>query len=252
MSPLRSTLQRFDLSNSALLRLFYRFTLTDGTNISADYAITTFSLGVLQNDDVRAGPPYLETGGMAMGTYTKIFLQFEDKFWFDTQFALYADRERGRYPWQGLDIQGFLPGSGIVFATVTRDFSERIDAMTDAEVQAEILEVLQTMFPRWFSDPLYRDSFSNWPSGFVSPHHANVRANVGQRLWFSDEGRAESTSVSFIARTSQAWKLAQESQMHPYGCVRKPALHERHALRYLSAEGLSGFAVLGHPRVCAK
>ena len=36
------------------------------------------------------------------------------------QFGLYADIERGRYPvWQGLDIDGFLPDSGVVFATVT-------------------------------------------------------------------------------------------------------------------------------------
>ena len=36
------------------------------------------------------------------------------------QFALYADSERGRYPvWQGLDLDGFMPGSGVVFATVT-------------------------------------------------------------------------------------------------------------------------------------
>ncbi|KAF8131276.1 amine oxidase [Mycena galopus ATCC 62051] len=185
-------------------------TLANGTSISAEYAITTFSLGVLQNDDVLFEPP-LPTWkqeaiqSMTMGTYTKIFLQFEDKFWFDTQFALYADRERGRYPvWQGLDLKEFLPGSGIVFATVTGDYSERIEAMSDAEVQVEVLEVLQTMFPnttiptptafffpRWFSDPLYRGSFSNWPSGFVSPHHTNIRANIGKRLWFSGEGTSQ-------------------------------------------------------------
>ncbi|KAJ6510494.1 amine oxidase [Mycena sanguinolenta] len=185
-------------------------TLANGTNITADYAITTFSMGVLQNDDVLFEPP-LPTWkqeaiqSMTMGTYTKIFLQFEDKFWFDTQFALYADRERGRYPvWQGLDLQNFMPGSGIVFATVTGDYSERIESMSDAEVQAEVLGVLQTMFPnttiptptafffpRWFSDPLYRGSFSNWPSGFVSPHHTNVRANIGKRLWFAGEGTSQ-------------------------------------------------------------
>jgi polyamine oxidase len=72
--------------------------------------------------------------------------------------------------------------------------------MTDAEVQAELIDVLQTMFPnttiptptafffpRWFSDPLYRGSYSNWPSGFVSSHHTNLRANVGNRLWFAGE-----------------------------------------------------------------
>ena len=34
--------------------------------------------------------------------------------------AIYADSERGRYPiWQSLDHPNFLPGSGIVFVTVT-------------------------------------------------------------------------------------------------------------------------------------
>ena len=34
--------------------------------------------------------------------------------------ALYADRERGRYPiWQSLDDPDFFPGSGILFTTVT-------------------------------------------------------------------------------------------------------------------------------------
>ena len=31
-------------------------TLTDGTTISADYAVCTFSVGVLQNDDVQFSP----------------------------------------------------------------------------------------------------------------------------------------------------------------------------------------------------
>jgi len=32
-------------------------TLADGTTLSADYALCTFSLGVLQNDDVQFHPP---------------------------------------------------------------------------------------------------------------------------------------------------------------------------------------------------
>ncbi|KAJ7485571.1 amine oxidase [Mycena latifolia] len=185
-------------------------TLVNGTKISADYAITTFSLGVLQNNDVvfePALPMWKQEAiqSMSMATYTKIFLQFKDNFWFDTQFALYADKVRGRYPvWQGLDLKGFLPGSGIIFATVTGDYSERIEALSDAEIQAELLEVLSKMFPdidiptptaflfpRWFSDPLYRGSYSNWPSSFVSPHHTNLRANVGKRLWFSGEAMSQ-------------------------------------------------------------
>lgn len=34
--------------------------------------------------------------------------------------GLYADRERGKYAvWQSLDHKDFLPGSGIIFVTVT-------------------------------------------------------------------------------------------------------------------------------------
>jgi len=34
--------------------------------------------------------------------------------------AVYADKERGRYPiWQSLDHVKFFPGSGLVFVTVT-------------------------------------------------------------------------------------------------------------------------------------
>ncbi|KAG5340724.1 hypothetical protein C0989_000501 [Termitomyces sp. Mn162] len=182
---------------------------SDGSSISADYAICTFSLGVLKNDDVKFEPdfPNYKTEAIAtmtMGTYTKIYLQFPQKFWFDTEFALYADSERGRYPvWQSLDKEGFLPGSGIILVTVTGDYSERIEALSDTEVKEETMSVLRTMYPnitipepldfkfhRWFNDPLYRGSFSNWPPSFVSQHHDNLRANVG-RLYFAGEATSQ-------------------------------------------------------------
>ena len=34
--------------------------------------------------------------------------------------GLYADKQRGKYAvWQSLDRKNFLPGSGIIFVTVT-------------------------------------------------------------------------------------------------------------------------------------
>ncbi|TBU42165.1 amine oxidase [Dichomitus squalens] len=184
--------------------------LTDGTTISANYALCTFSLGVLQHDDVRFIPPLPvwkqeAIHSMAMGTYTKIFLQFPENFWFDTEMALYADHERGRYPvWQTLDHAAFFPGCGILFVTVTGTFSHRIESMSDAAVQAEILTVLGTMFPnvtipepldfyfqRWHSDPLFRGSYSNWPANFLSEHQGNLRATVDDRLWFAGEATSK-------------------------------------------------------------
>ncbi|EIW56720.1 amine oxidase [Trametes versicolor FP-101664 SS1] len=184
--------------------------LESGEVLHADYALCTFSLGVLQHDDVvfePALPDWKEEAiqSMTMATYTKIFLQFEEKFWFDTEMALYADPERGRYPvWQSLDHENFLPGSGIVFVTTTGDYSLRVESLPDAQVQEEVLGVLAAMFPnttipapvafhfpRWNADPLFRGSYSNWPSSFFSEHHENLRANVGERLWFAGEATSQ-------------------------------------------------------------
>lgn len=82
--------------------------------------------------------------------------------------------------------------------------------MSDELVKAEALAVLRSMypnttipepeafyFPRWLSDPLYRGSYSNWPSSFLRDHHTNLRATVGQRLWFG----GEATSFKYYGRS---------------------------------------------------
>ncbi|KAG6908704.1 hypothetical protein DXG01_003637 [Tephrocybe rancida] len=148
--------------------------LEDGSSISANYAVCTFSLGVLQNDDVQFIPslPAFKKeaiASMTMATYTKIFLKFPKKFWFNTE----------------------------------GDYSERIEALPDSQVKTEVLSVLQSMFPnitvpapldfyfpRWHTDPLYRGSYSNWPPSFVEQHHDNLRSNV-ERLYFAGEATSQ-------------------------------------------------------------
>ncbi|KDR74115.1 hypothetical protein GALMADRAFT_269603 [Galerina marginata CBS 339.88] len=180
-------------------------TLTNGETLTGDYALCTFSLGVLQHDDVAFSPPlpdFKQEGiyTMVMATYTKIFLRFPKKFWFDTEMAIYADSERGRYPvWQSLDHPNFFPGSGIVFVTVTGDFAVRIEGLSDGQVKQEVMGVVRSMFPKatipeplefffphWHSNPLFRGSYSNWPPSFASQHFDNLRANV-DRLFFAGE-----------------------------------------------------------------
>ncbi|KZT60493.1 amine oxidase [Calocera cornea HHB12733] len=176
-------------------------TLSSGEILTADYALCTFSLGVLQSPSpsgIQFTPPLpawkqTAVSGFAMSTYTKIFLQFTSKFWPDTQFQLYADPStRGRYTqWQSLDAPGFLPGSKIIFTTVTAQDSVRIESMSDAAVLAELLSVLGGMygeqvvqaanvtdfyFQRWHEDPLFRGTYSNWPAGYHPAELDNLRA----------------------------------------------------------------------------
>ncbi|KAK8202633.1 hypothetical protein BKA81DRAFT_363195 [Phyllosticta paracitricarpa] len=193
----------------------------DGSCIKADYAITTFSLGVLQNDVITFTPELPDWKKLAistfdMGTYTKIFFQFNTTFWpTDTQYFLYADpSRRGYYPiWQSLSTPGFLPDSHIIFATVVGDESYRVEAQSDAQTQAEALAVLRKMFPhadvpepsaftypRWSLEPWTHGSYSNWPVGVSLEMHQNLRANV-DRLWFA----GEANSAEYFGFLHGAW-----------------------------------------------
>lgn len=195
---------------------------TDGSCIEADYAVTTFSLGVLQHEDAVAFEPALPEWkqvaieSFLLGTYTKIFLQFNETWWpTETEFFLYADPvQRGWYPiWQSLDKEGFFPGSHALFVTVTEREARRVERLTDEETQAEVMQVLRAMFPgaavpeptafqypRWGRVPWSYGAFSCWPAGTTLEQHQNLRANAG-RLWFA----GEHTSASYFGYMQGAW-----------------------------------------------
>ncbi|KAL3477222.1 hypothetical protein BJX99DRAFT_257699 [Aspergillus californicus] len=199
----------------------------DGSCLSAAYAICTFSVGVLQNNAVTFHPTLPEWKETAiakfnMGTYTKIFMQFNETFWpSDTQFFLYADpTTRGYYPvFQSLSTEGFLPDSNIIFVTVIESQAYRAERQSDSTTKAEILTILANMFPdqkipeptaflypRWSTEPWAHGSYSNWPAGTTLEMHQNLRANV-DRLWFA----GEATSAQYFGFLHGAWFEGREA-----------------------------------------
>ena len=67
--------------------------LANGKKITADHAIVTFSVGVLQNYDVTFHPSLPAwkreaVDSMKMATYTKIFMIFPYKFWSGTEVRI--------------------------------------------------------------------------------------------------------------------------------------------------------------------
>lgn len=100
--------------------------------------------------------------------------------------------------WQSLSGPGFLPGSGILFATVVSSGSYRVESQTDEITQEEVMEVLKSMFgddipdpvdflyPRWSTEPWAYGSYSNWPPGYTIEKHQNLRANLNH-LYFAGE-----------------------------------------------------------------
>ncbi len=64
---LRATVAKIEYSDSAV-----SITLTDGTRLTALYAVCTFSLGVLQNNDVQFDPPLPEWKVEAIHSMTMV------------------------------------------------------------------------------------------------------------------------------------------------------------------------------------
>ncbi|KAI0425740.1 putative flavin-containing polyamine oxidase [Xylaria sp. FL1042] len=215
-------------------------TANDGSCVQADYAVCTFSLGVLQREnaiDFQPALPSWKKTAIEMfeiGVYTKIFLQFPSKWWkrdeHDPEFFLYADPyERGWYPiWQSLDVEGFFPGSHILFVTLTGDQAYRAERMTDEETREEAMAVLRSMFPdvdipqplaiqypRWSNIPWAYGSFSVWPAGTTLEMHENLRANV-DRLWFT----GEHTSASYFGYMQGAWFEGRDAGNRIAGLIR--------------------------------
>ncbi|KXJ92656.1 putative flavin-containing polyamine oxidase [Microdochium bolleyi] len=250
---LSSVVKTIEYSSEAV-----KITLANGDCIEADYAVCTFSLGVLQHDDAVAFEPALpewKTTAIDMfeiGTYTKIFMQFPEKFWpDDTEFFLYADPfQRGWYPiFQSLDLPGFFPGSKAIFVTVTGAEAHRVEKMSDADVQREVMDVLRTMFPnatdipeptsflypRWSTTPWAYGSFSCWPAGTTLEMHQNLRANVG-RLWFA----GEHTSATYFGYMQGSWYEGRDVGSRIAGLLKGECIGEAPTGGAVKGEGACG------------
>ncbi|KAJ3289171.1 hypothetical protein HDU79_004262 [Rhizoclosmatium sp. JEL0117] len=180
----------------------------DGSSYTADYVICSFSLGVLQNHDVKFTPTLPSWKLQAinqfhMATYTKIFIAFPYKFWPDeTEFIWYGADRRGEYcNWHNLEAKPYkpyFPHDHVLLCTVTDQVAFRIERQSDKATQNEMMAVLRNMYgqdipepiailvPRWNHDPLFRGTFSNWPIGMIKEEFENLVAPVN-RLWFTGE-----------------------------------------------------------------
>jgi len=157
-------------------------TTNKGAEYSADYVIVTFSIGVLAFGSVEFQPPLPPWKRKAilpqeMALYTKIFLEFDDQYWPDTEFFEYAADLKGWYPiWQNMNHPKYFgPGPPyILMVTVFDDIGRMVERQSKRETMEQAVEVLRTIFPRrnirdpvdvhvfkWFADTLYKGSYSS-------------------------------------------------------------------------------------------
>ena len=139
-------------------------TTSDGDKFAAEYALCTFSTGVLASDIATFNPPLPQWKKEViyknpMSVYTKIFLKFPSKFWDDHEYILCASKERGRFPvFQDLERPGILPnGSNILLITVTEDEGRRIERQAYNETKAEVMKTLRTIYGQGIPDATGKD-----------------------------------------------------------------------------------------------
>jgi polyamine oxidase len=197
--------------------------------------VSTFSTGVMQQSirersnnvpaPQRTAPSFTPNLPAAtrdafqnypMGLYSKIFFRFPWKFWTDNQMLLSAFGSGDFAPvWQSLDLPKFLPGSNIIFVTVTGERARSLQelpnsAASDNTIIAQFLPVLNQIFPdeiraltggrllrrsdvleftmeRWLQNDLTRGMYSNWKVNRTWEQQQPMRDLVGSRLWLSGE-----------------------------------------------------------------
>ena len=203
--------------------------VADGRAWCAAHVVSTLPLGVMQRDHARVftRPPLARAtaDGLAAftsGNFTKIFAQFEERFWAGrgTQWLIANapdddDEEeegggggsgpRRRGPMEFHDLGALVHGSNTLFTYVTGDDSARWEQMTDARASAALTRRLRAHFPgaaqkgavraptafymtRHGHDPYMRGAYSVGKVGFGGANFSAILApHAGGRVFFAGE-----------------------------------------------------------------
>lgn len=175
-------------------------------NYCAKYAISTFSIGLLQSNRLKFNPPLPQWKQDAINTFEmvhllKIFVKFNYTFWDRVMFIDRADKIRGRYPViQPLCHFDTIPDdSNVLQFYLTGKKADFIVTQPLEVAKREVVEILHEVYPNayipepedillstWKIDPLNQGTYSNKPIGLDVATFKNLARPVGQ-LYFSGE-----------------------------------------------------------------
>lgn len=148
--------------------------------LEAHVVLCTLPLGVLKHGDVEFSPPLPEfkrkaIAALGMGTENRVAMLFDPSkapFW--PADAHFLRPVHGRYTFANLHALGL---TGVLCAWVRAKHIEEVEAMSDGEAYADVMQTLRTMFPdtaeeprdykvtRWSQDPFSRGSYSYVAAG---------------------------------------------------------------------------------------
>ena len=129
-------------------------TTAGGETFTADYALCTFSAGVLYSGSVQFDPPLPDWKKEAIYRlrpihFTKIFLKFPSDFWDDNEWILHVSVPipTQNYPaFFDLNRAGFFPRSTALFVGVTGDQALKVEWQDDSKTMEQVMQVLRNMY----------------------------------------------------------------------------------------------------------
>ncbi|WP_420369241.1 flavin monoamine oxidase family protein [Curtobacterium sp. L1-20] len=168
--------------------------VADGRAFTAQHAVVTVPLGVLQAGDVTFDPPLPEPvagaiGRLGMGVYDKVFLRFPERFWDD-----WVIRQQGPagVDWHSWYDMSRVTGQPVLAALVGGSGARRLETRSDDAVVAEAVAALRRMhgpavpdpdayrITRWAADPFARGSYSYLHVGASADDHDLLGTPTGR------------------------------------------------------------------------
>lgn len=240
------------LLNKPVTKIYYSdnsvtATTADGDEFIADYALSTFSSGVLGSGLVEFDPPFpkwkLEVIYRFRPVYfTKIFLKFPRDFWDDHEWIMHAGKKKGEFPtFYDLDRSGFFPGTGVLFTSVTGDESLRIEAQDNSKTMIEVMATLRKIYgenipnatdihvSKWSQNPYVRAAWTDPVVGTSWGHYENMAGRLGN-LFFA----GESTSSEWMGFVQGGYFTGQAKAKEIISCLKgKKCKPYRKAKKYV-------------------
>ncbi|MBT3927713.1 MAG: NAD(P)-binding protein [Rhodospirillaceae bacterium] len=131
---------------------------TDQGTFAGDYVVCSIPLGVLKAGTVAFNPPlpsnYRENiEDIGFGSVTKIALKFDAAFWdVETQYFGIMTAQKGRWNYW-VNYRTFAP-ENIILGLSVGAYAPLADRMSDAEMQADALEILRDVWGDAVGEPV--------------------------------------------------------------------------------------------------
>jgi monoamine oxidase len=177
---------------------------TDRGNFTADAAIVTLPLGVLQSGTIKFSPSLppnkqAAINRLKMSSFNKIILKFSYQFWPEDYHGFdYLCEGQIDFFGEFLNLAIYSQQSALM-AFTGGSFAEKIEQLSEAEIVERIMRVLRrsygdripqpesVMITRWNQDPFTFGAYSYIPVGGDISDRDILAEPVGDRLFFAGE-----------------------------------------------------------------